>query len=237
MKTLLLYLFAISISYASAQSLDTGQVKSSKFSDSLDSLSYTHQGETPGVYNGRVFYGYPLIGGHAFYASKNWQKGSVLYDGVWYHDINMMYDIHKEILIVQHPTLIPIQLFSERIKQFNIGEQIFIRLNPDKDNIIRTGFYQQLTNGKVVILALRLKRIEESVASMTLEKNFLQFDFYYALKDGKYHEIKKQNSLLDLLKDKRQAIMKHLKQQDLKFRQDKEKTIVQTVQFYNQSHP
>lgn len=236
MKKLLLYLFGLTFYSAAAQSLDTLQVNSQKPSDNTDSLGNAAKGETPAVFNGRVFYGYPLINGHAFFSTDSWQKGSVLYDGLWYHDINMMYDINQDMLNVQHPTLIPLQLFSERVKQFNMGDQVFVRLAPDEGNVIKSGFYQQLVKGNVTIFALRVKRIEETMANMTLEKNFVQTNFYYALKDGKYYSVKKQNSLLDLLKDSRQALIRHLKQQDLKFRQDKEKTIVQIAEFYNQSH-
>jgi hypothetical protein len=236
MKKLVLHLFTLSFSFADAQSLDTAQAKSQKPSDSIDSLAVAVQGETPAIYNGRVFYGYPLINGHAFFSTDTWQKGSVLNDGIWYHDINVMFDITQQILNVQHPTLIPIQLFSERVKQFNIGEHIFVRLMPDKDNVIKSGFYQQLVKGNVTILASRVKRIEEVTSSMTLEKNFAQVNSYYVLKDGKYQPIKKQNTLLDLLRDSRQAIIRHLKQQDLRFRDNKEKAIVQIAEFYNQSH-
>lgn len=236
MKTLFVYLFTFSISCAGAQSLDTVQAKSQKPLDSIDSLGVSLRGETPAIYNGRVFYGYPLINGHAFFSTNTWQKGSVLYDGIWYHDINMMYDINQQILNVQHPTLIPIQLFSERVKQFTIGDQVFIRLTTDQDNVIKSGIYQQLVKGNVTIYASRIKRIEETMTSMTLEKKFAQINSYYVLKDGKYHPIRKQNSLLDLLRDSRQAIMRHLKLQDLRFRENKEKTIVQIAEFYNQSH-
>lgn len=236
MKTLLAYLFTLSFSFAGAQSLDTAHAKSQNPSDSIDSLGVVTQSETPAIYNGRVFYGYPLINGHAFFSTNTWQKGSVLLDGIWYHDINMMYDINQQILNVQHPTLIPIQLFSERVKQFNVGDQIFIRLTADKDNVIKSGFYHQLVKGNVTIFASRVKRIEETMANMTLEKSFLQINFYYVLKDGKYYPIKKQNSLLDLLRDSKQAIIRHLKQQDLRFKDNKEKAIIQMAEFYNQSH-
>jgi hypothetical protein len=236
MKTLLVYLFTLSFLFAGAQSLDTVQAKSQKPSDSIDSMGVAVQGETPAIYNGRVFYGYPLITGHAFFSTNSWQKGSVLYDGIWYHDINMMYDINQQVLNIQHPTLIPIQLFSERVKQFNIGDQVFVRLMADKDNGIKKGFYQQLVEGNVTIYASRIKRIEETMTNMTLEKKFAQVNSYYVFKDGKYQLIKNQNSLLDLLRDSRQAIIRHLKQQDLRFRDNKEKAIVQIAEFYNQSH-
>ena len=203
--------------------------------DSAANLYFEGRGKELEIYNGRVFYGYPGIDGYAFYPSKDWQKGSILYDGTLYHDIFILYDICKGEVMIRHPNTIPIYLFNERVQKFYFDGQTFIRLRPDKDNVFKAGFYQVLREGKITVVVMRQKKIEEKIVDITLERKFVSSNIYYALKDGNYYLINKQKSLLNLLKDKRQNLLKHLKKEKLKYRQDAEKTIVAIAEFYNQS--
>ena len=57
--------------------------------------------------------------------------------------------------------------------------------------LLKTGFYQQLSMGKVTILAFVSKMIEENIENLRVERNFVPVNFYYALKDGNYYPINK----------------------------------------------
>ncbi len=236
MKKLTGLLFLFSFFTAEGQSLDSTNRWLTEVSDSAAGLYFANQRETLAIHNGRVFYGYPGTVDHAFYPEAGWQNGSVLYDGIWYKDISLMYDIYKDEVVILHPTATPIRLFSERVQQFIFQEQTFVRLNPVKNNILKSGFYQRLAEGNVTIFARRYKKLEENIVDLAIERRFVGFNQYYVLKDGNYYSINKQKSLLDLLKDSRQDIVQHLKQQKLRYKDNKEKAIVQIAEFYNQSH-
>jgi len=230
LSLLLFYFFS-----AAGQPIDSAGKKSNQAPDSTINLYFTSVGETSGLYNGRVFYWYPLMKGHAFYPSADWQKGSVLYDGTWYQNLFIMYDIYRDEIVLKHPNSIPIRLFSDRIQEFQLEDQHFTRLQPDKDNVLKDAFYQVLAIGKVTVFAARQKKIEENIVENTLERSFITVDQYYLLKDGRYHLILNQKQLLSILKDKRQSITQNLRKQKLKYKKEKEKTIVQVAKFYNQS--
>lgn len=202
--------------------------------DSAIRLYFNSLEETLPIHNGRVFYGYPGILENAFFPGNGWQKGNILYDGVWYQDVSMMYDAHMDELIILHPSSTPIRLVSERVQEFHFQEHVFVRLESGSSGDIKTGFYQRMVAGPVTILAKRSKKIEENIVDLTLERRFLVTDQYYALKDGVFTLIQKQKTLLELLKEKRQGIVQHLKQQNLKFKREKEKAIIQMASFYNQ---
>jgi len=236
MRQLALSLFLLYFFNAAGQPLDSSGKKPNLAADSTINLYFTSVGETSGLYNGRVFYWYPLMKGHAFYPSIDWQKGSVLYDGTWYHNLYIMYDIYKDEIVLKYPNSIPIRLFSERIQEFRLADQNFTRLQPDKDNVLKNTFYHVLTEGKVSVLASRQKKIEENIVDNTLERSFITVDQYYVLKDGRYYLVINQKQLLSLLKDKRQSISQHLRKQKLKYRKEKEMTIVEIAKFYNQSY-
>ena len=236
MKKLLVFLFLFSFFYTKGQSLDSGNTKHSEASDSAANFYFVNQRETLAIHNGRVFYGYPGMVNHAFYPEAGWQNGSLLYDGIWYHDISFRYDIYKDELVILHPNNTPVRLFSDRVQEFYFQGQNFVRLSQDKDNIIKSGFYQRLTNGAVTIFARRHKKIEENIVGLAIERKFVSSNRYYVLKDGRYHIINKQKSLLDLLKDNRQNILQHLSQQKLRYKDNKEKAIVEIAKFHNQLH-
>ena len=118
---------------------------------------------------------------------------------------------------------------------FYFDGQIFVRLDPGPGNGLNPGFYQQLSAGKITIIVAREKKIEEKIVDLTLERRFISFNTYYALKDGSYYLIKKQKTLLTLLKDQKQNVLKHLKKEKLKYKREVEKTIVAMAEFYNHS--
>lgn len=236
MKKLTAFLFPFFFFYAAGQSPEPISRNSSDAYDSAVSLYFSNQDRTLAIHNGRVFYGYPGTLEHAFYLENSWQNGSVLYDGTWYHDTPLMYDIYKDEVIILHPNNMSVRLYSERVQKFNFNGLAFVRLLPDKDNVLKSGFYQQLTDGNVTIFVRRHKKLEEKIEGFIIERKFISSDHFYVLKGGNYYPIGKQKSLLNLLKDSRQSIQRHLKQQKLKYRKEREKTIVQIAEFYNQSH-
>jgi hypothetical protein len=221
--------------YAKGQSLDTNNIKPPEQPSNADSIKFTGPSETSPLYNGRIFYWYPAKEGHAFFLTPEWQTGSVLYDDVWYHNIKLKYDIYKDEVIVLHPSYKSIRLFSERVQEFNIGTNNFIRLKPGKNSSLREGFYHRLAEGKITVLALHEKRLKENISDNKLVQYFDPANFYYVLKDGVYHPLRKLKTLLEQANDQRQNIVRHLRKQGLKFRLAKEKTIAEAASFYNQS--
>lgn len=211
------------------------KVAASAATDSAVQIYFRTLGETWPIHNGRVFYGYPVHIEHAFFPDKGWQKGSVLYDGVWYRDISLMYDAYMDELVILHPSSTPIRLVSERVHEFHFLGLSFIRLEFENNSLMRTGFYEKLVEGPVTVYAKRTKKVEENIVDLALEKKFVTAYQFYAMKDGVFKSIQKQKSLLEIMKDKRQTVVQHLKQQNIKFRKEKEKAIVEMARIYNQS--
>jgi len=236
MRRIIIKLFFLSALYARGQSLDTTVSALSRVPDSISNIYSSNQDESLPIYSGRLYYPVMRIEDHPFAYTDEWQKGTIWYDGVTYHDITYKYDTYMQELIVITPRAIPVRVVSERVQRFDFGPQSFIRHNPDKDQVLKTGFYQQLETGVVSIFVHRHKIIQEKIVQNTLERKFISIDSYYALKDGRYHPINNQKSLLNLMSDNKQAVTRNLKQQRLKYKHDPENYILKATQFYNQSH-
>jgi hypothetical protein len=236
MKKLLALLLLPAFIPATGQSLDSAQTKISVMPDTAGDLANSTSVNASGVFNGRVFYGYLATPESAFYPGQIWQTGSVQYEDAWYHDVPIMYDAFKDEVLVRHPTLIPVKLVSERVAQFSLGDKKFIRVDGKQAGMPATGFYELLVDGKMRILVQHQKKMEETFANMSVERNFVLHNSYYAIKDGKSYLVKKQGTLLDLMGNERQEISRVLRQQDLKFKSNREETIVQIARLYNQAH-
>lgn len=233
-RLLFFYLFFPSIGAAGqlpdSLSRDFGEAK-----DSLASIYYTAQKENSPLYNGRQFYSYSSsILGHAFYRSGEWEKGSVLYDGLWYHDIPMLYDVYRDELVISHPNLIPVILFSERVSQFVIKGEEFVYLRENENEIAGKGFYQVLKHGKAVVYKKSFKLLDEKIEGQQIQREFFLKEQFFVRMNNVYYRIKRQQDLLNVFKDKNREVNQYKNQLKLKYKGNAEKFIVSVAQYYNQ---
>lgn len=189
------------------------------------------------LYNGIEYVGYsPKIEGIPYFQENTWQRGSIVYDGIAYDTVQMMYDIVKDRVVILHfNNFFRVALFSEKVTSFSLLGHHFIRIERDSlgKSPLATGFYDQLYTGPTSMLVRRTKFIEETVKE-TVERKFLEQDYYYLYKNGSYHIIRTQKGLFALLKEHAREIRQHLKKKKLKFRKDKENSILQAA-IYNDS--
>jgi hypothetical protein len=155
MRKLISVFFTFCFYYSGAQNLQPH--------DSVAGLYFSSQAETLPVHNGRVFYGYPGTKDDAFYPAIGWQKGSLLYEDVWYSDLSFMYDVYADELVTLHPNSTPIRLFTDRVREFSFDGKTFTRLEPDNDGVVRNAIYQRLVDGPLTIFVRRVKKIEENI--------------------------------------------------------------------------
>src|SRR5687767_13670753 len=82
------------------------------------------------LYNGIEHQGYSFrIKGHAYFIQKELTTGTVVYDGLEFANVPIMYDLLKEQVIVQHSnSFSKVGLVSEKVKEFTLHNHHFIRL-------------------------------------------------------------------------------------------------------------
>ena len=188
------------------------------------------------LYNGNEHVGYSQrITGFAYFGENNWQQGSVVYDGLLFKDVPMLYDLYKDLVIVRHfNEYIKLSLINEKVKEFTIGSHHFIRMVQDSitNPLLKTGYYDVLHSGGIELLAHRTKFIEETVTDH-LEQEFVEKNFYYIKKNGTFKAVKSYKGLLDILKEKSKSVKRYLKKNNIRYRKDKEAAIVTAVTYYD----
>ncbi len=165
----------------------TGQTATSALPDSLRlqnsiaqafALYQQTTGAQSHLYNGWEYVEYDAhIEGHQFFETDYMEEGSVRYDGVLYTQVPMLYDLVKDQLVIEHYNSADrIILIGEKVREFHFLRHTFVWLVADssRENTIRSGFYDQLYNGRVKVFAKRVKIINEEIVQTTLTRNFIQ---------------------------------------------------------------
>ena len=189
------------------------------------------------LYNGPEHIGYdPKMIGSAYFGSNDWQTGSVYYDGILYRNVPMKYDEVLDKVVVQHFNIIfKLELFSNKVKWFDIAGHTFINIHSDSASTVKPGFYDLLASGNVTVLAKRTKIIAEFIEGNEVKRRIDEKDLYYAVKGNTYYTLSNKRSLLKVLNDRRKEVQQYLRKNKIKFKRKSEYAIVKAVEYYNQS--
>ena len=173
---------------------------------------------------------------HPFYRVDSLQTGTVAFNGVTYHNVQMLYDIVRDELAVQPPEGgFRIRLRNDKITTFSMGPYRFIRLEGNSTVGAPTGFYEVLHNGRLRAVARRIKTIHEDISSGSYKADFLQEDHFFILKEGVYYPVKTKRSLLNLFPDQAKTLRKFIRANTLKFTDEqREEAITRVTQQYEE---
>ena len=197
------------------------------------------QGRNSLIYTGRGYYDpHDGVKGHQYFIEDYWEIGNVTYDQSFHDSIYLKYDIYSDVLLVENFNsqgfLSPIELFAESVQEFQIYGQNFIRLEKDSISGLKEGYYNLMFNAEgLQVLVKRRKEIIQSNDINSLRKEFTQKDRYYIMKDGIYHRVRKKNSILKVLQDRKKALKRYIRQNHLLFRANPDLEIVQVANYYN----
>lgn len=203
-------------------------------------LFHASIGKESPLYNGPEYYFYdPVIKGNAYFLDVNsFAQGSVYYDGAYYTNVPMLYDIHTDdIVVLLYNHFSKYSLLKERVKRFDFLDHHFININTDtlKNNtLIKSGFYDQLYNGKIEILVKRAKSIQTNSGGITgTESYFSPTKDYFLKKNNIYYSFSSQGSLLDILKDRKKELQQYIKANQIRYRTDPEDAMVKIASYYD----
>jgi hypothetical protein len=204
---------------------------------------YVSIGEQSRLYNGSEYHSYDrTIKGNALYPpeAQGLNQGDVDYDGVVYKNVPLMYDIYRDqVVTVLYNHFSLFSLAGDRVYYFDILGRHFIRLSADSirsddESDISDGFYEQLYGGKTQVLAKRSKTIQNSTNQIaTLETFFVATDDYYVRKNNHYYKIKKEGSLLKVLKDKKPALQKYIDDNNIRFGSNPQVAMARIAAYYD----
>lgn len=177
-------------------------------------------GEQSHVYNGSVYFNrfaLATLKGHTFYGEDDWQDGYVFYDGQLYEDVSLRYDLFLDKVIIEHPAGQEIELITEKVDYFKIGNQVFDRLV-----LPSPGFYARIYSGDIKVYARHYKTIQEKPGTTTMITEFLTKRKLYIVRQGNYYAVHSRASALKVFAERKSDLKKFLNREGIVFAKDKE---------------
>jgi len=199
-------------------------------------IFFHNQEATMPIFNGKVYSIHPKFKDdkHAFFQSDHYSKGGIVYDGIFYPELSMKYDILRDELLLLAPDHVEgVVLQQEHVNSFTLYDHQFINLKPEISlKGISAGYYDLLYKGKISLLVKRQKEITEKIEER-IEKFISSKDSYYLLKDSSYQLISSKQDLLRLLKSTNDKNRAYIKANKLNFGKDFEQSILSLVGFHD----
>jgi hypothetical protein len=234
--TLIILLFT-GKSFAQLMSIDSSSQQPA-FNNAV-SLFSTSLGEQAPLYNGPEYYFYDHnIKGTAYFMDVNtFTAGAVFYDGQSFKNVQMLYDLYSDdVAVLLYNNFLKFYLLKPKVKNFDFLGHHFVNINTDTvgiNSVIKSGYYDELYNGKEQVLVKRTKSIQTTSSLLGLEKYFSPSIDYYLRKDKVYYNFSSQGQLLNILKDRKKEIQQYIKANQIKFRDDREQAMVKIVSYYD----
>lgn len=197
----------------------------------------TATNKSQNLYNGRrYFLNDPISDEHQFYIERQWQTGSVIYDGQQFDSLSLMYDIHKDQLIIKDLHNNFLLLVVERVQAFDINQHHFKRMIPGENlpTNMSTGFYDILYDGNTKFIIRRKKDRQEKIVDMKIIPLYESKDNYYIFRHNTYWPVRKRKSVLALFPEHGRELRRLVRRKGISYRKNREQAIVEMVRYFDE---
>lgn len=169
---------------------------------------------------------------HPFFENDDWVTGTVTYDGQYYEDVPLLYDITSDKVVTEnYYNADQIVLVWEKLDAFTIGADAFEKLS--HKTLPRAGFYHVLYNGETKVVARRQKVIREKITGQSIEIEFDPRYRYFIFKNGAYFTVKSKASMLKVLEDEKPALRQFINKNKLRFKFMREEALRRVAAYYD----
>ncbi|HEX2606811.1 MAG TPA: hypothetical protein VHK91_05505 [Flavisolibacter sp.] len=189
-------------------------------------------GGSASIYNGTEYTStYPETKGSPFFHELGFTEGSIIYDGTYYPQIPLLYDLASASLCTKGLQGQALRLLPSKISRFTIDGHQFLSISePDKS--LPEGFYDILFEKMAVSFLVSRKKVPVRGLSTEEPYHFSTYQSYFIRKDSSYTEINSKNDFLSLFPEVRKELKKHWSDQKLDFKKEPEAAIVESLVYY-----
>jgi len=190
------------------------------------------------LYNGKLYrdYSIPLSEGHPYFSTDQFETGSIRYDGMFFENVPLLYNIVSDEVITPHYNKVQwVSLRNDKIESFNFGGHQFIRIEADSLNVdITSGLYEQLYAGKTMALKKKSKFVVESISNNTLIRKVKVTERHFVLHEESWYRVTSLRSVLNVLEGHNAAIRQHLRSAKIKYRRNPDLALASVAAYYDQ---
>lgn len=201
-------------------------------SNDLNAFYNQHIGKAALLFSGPsyVTQTYPMQGS-PFLASDTLTLGWISYDGHYYNNILLQWDILQNYVLTKslagYDKMI---LRTELIDSFSFAGHLvkFIPRNLDH-NLMNEGLYEVLYAGATSLIARRRKESKERIDDKKVIYEMIDKSRYYINKKGIYYQVSNKKDLAALLTKDMPEIKKAVRKNKLKWRKNLEQVLILAV--------
>lgn len=162
---------------------------------------------------------------HPYFLSEDWITGALWYDGEYFTEVPLMYDLSSDALITEHyPSGQSIQLVRGKLESFSVAGHYFEKIENESvsNSLPGTGFYDVLYRGETKVVAARQKVLHKKIEVGEVTITYQERNKYFILRNGVFFPVRSKASVLKLMDDRKPELKKFMKKQKLVFEDDRE---------------
>jgi hypothetical protein len=171
---------------------------------------------------------------HPYFLSGDYVAGKIQYDSDWFENIPLLYDLNADKLIGTSAQGAPMELVKEKVNTFSIENHQFVHIQGEPS--VDAGFYELLYNGPTRVVCKHVKRFQETIQGTKYEKRFDESSRIYVYHGGKFSALKSKKALFKLLGDKKEDLRSYARKNRIRFKADRQNSIIKLAQFYDLSN-
>lgn len=187
------------------------------------------------IYSGKERTIYPsYYKGTPYLISPDPAVGTLCYDNVVYPNVRLQLDLYRGELQIASPEGYHFLILQpDRLNYADFLSHRLIYYYPDGlKGCPAEGYYILLHQGTTPVLEKNTCLLQEEVHGLERRVYFQQSVRYYILKDEVYYTVKSKSSLLNVFRTHKKELNRFIKQQNLNFKRETEKTIIAVTEEY-----
>lgn len=173
--------------------------------------------DNTGLYNGTEFTDLFLNtdGTYRYYNGFDYSKGSVIYNGQYYVNVLLKYDLLEDNLLTRSDdnlSIFNVKLIPEFVESFSIYNRKFVRLAQTNLGIASNGFFEEVYLGNDLNLYIKHgKKKKDKALKSGIQYKFSENNFYVLKSNGIYSVISSAKDLEKILPEKEDEIRQFYK--------------------------
>ncbi|TDQ14758.1 hypothetical protein DFQ04_3352 [Algoriphagus boseongensis] len=174
-----------------------------------------------------------LIQGDPYYFSRQFEKGTLIINGVTYPQVPLLYDSYRDQVVTFHPVFNQkILIKPEKIDGFQLANGERFRHFSGNGDYLKNGngIYKVLGEGDYLAVAKQFKTTKAVREMSKYDEIYLAKSDYFLVKDGVFLQIQKGNQAFEILGLEKKFIKKELRARNLVFKQNPEEYLKFLVQ-------
>jgi hypothetical protein len=165
------------------------------------------------LYNGSEFIPYRSVKDeHPYYLRDELIKGNIKYDGLWYEQVPMRFDIERNSLIIEYYyNTFLLELAQAKIDEFILEGKRFVNVKSTTIAGLNPGFYEVLYEGKSLLYRAWSKTLHEQIVDNEIKRSYKNYESYFAILKGTAHKVSGMRGLSGLMEDRKKEVKAFLK--------------------------